>query len=39
MLYEVITLYSDDRTDPVRAAYLNGVIAGSLDWDDRNNFV
>jgi len=27
-------LYSDDRTDPVRAAYLNGVIAGSLDWDD-----
>jgi len=27
-------LYSDERTDPVRAAYLNGVIAGSLDWDD-----
>ncbi len=27
-------LYSADRTDPVRAAYLNGVIAGSLDWDD-----
>jgi 2-methylcitrate dehydratase PrpD len=27
-------LYSDQRTDPVRAAYLNGVIAGSLDWDD-----
>lgn len=27
-------LYSDQRADPVRAAYLNGVIAGSLDWDD-----
>lgn len=27
-------LYSDRRADPVRAAYLNGVIAGSLDWDD-----
>lgn len=27
-------LYSSYRTDPVRAAYLNGVIAGSLDWDD-----
>lgn len=27
-------LYSEARTDPVRAAYLNGVIAGSLDWDD-----
>ncbi len=27
-------LYSDERSDPVRAAYLNGVIAGSLDWDD-----
>lgn len=27
-------VYSEKRTDPVRAAYLNGVIAGSLDWDD-----
>ncbi|MEX2643260.1 MAG: MmgE/PrpD family protein [Acetobacterales bacterium] len=27
-------LYDDARLDPVRAAYLNGVIAGSLDWDD-----
>ncbi|MBI2297265.1 MAG: MmgE/PrpD family protein [Betaproteobacteria bacterium] len=27
-------LLSDERTDPVRAAYLNGVISGSLDWDD-----
>jgi 2-methylcitrate dehydratase PrpD len=27
-------LYSDDRVDAVRAAYLNGVIAGSLEWDD-----
>ena len=27
-------LYSDNRADPVRAAYLNGVITGSLDWDD-----
>jgi 2-methylcitrate dehydratase PrpD len=27
-------LYDDQRTDPIRAAYLNGVIAGSLDWDD-----
>jgi len=27
-------LFSDRRTDPVRAAYVNGVIAGSLDWDD-----
>jgi 2-methylcitrate dehydratase PrpD len=27
-------LYSDERADPVRAAFLNGVIAGSLDWDD-----
>ncbi len=27
-------LYSTDRADPVRAAYRNGVIAGSLDWDD-----
>jgi 2-methylcitrate dehydratase PrpD len=27
-------LYSEERADPVRAAYLNGVIAGSLDWDD-----
>jgi 2-methylcitrate dehydratase PrpD len=26
--------FCDERTDPVRAAYLNGVIAGSLDWDD-----
>ncbi len=28
------TFYSQRRMDPVRAAYLNGVIAGSLDWDD-----
>jgi 2-methylcitrate dehydratase PrpD len=27
-------LYGDTRTDPARAAYLNGVIAGSLEWDD-----
>ncbi len=27
-------LYSDERVDVVRAAYLNGVIAGSLEWDD-----
>ncbi|GGE52591.1 hypothetical protein GCM10007276_32010 [Agaricicola taiwanensis] len=27
-------LFSDQRADPVRAAYLNGVIAGSLEWDD-----
>jgi 2-methylcitrate dehydratase PrpD len=27
-------LYADDRVDVVRAAYLNGVIAGSLEWDD-----
>lgn len=27
-------LFSDERADPVRAAYLNGVISGSLDWDD-----
>ncbi len=27
-------LYSRERFDPVRAAYMNGVIAGSLDWDD-----
>ncbi len=27
-------LYSDDRIDVVRAAYVNGVIAGSLEWDD-----
>lgn len=27
-------LYSDRRTDPSRAAYINGVIAGSLEWDD-----
>ena len=27
-------LFSERRTDPVRAAYTNGVIAGSLDWDD-----
>ncbi len=27
-------LYSDQRADPVRAAYVNGVIAGSLEWDD-----
>ncbi len=27
-------LFSDRRTDPIRAAYINGVIAGSLDWDD-----
>jgi len=27
-------LFSDVRTDPVRAAYINGVIAGSLEWDD-----
>lgn len=27
-------LYSKKRADPVRAAYLNGVITGSLDWDD-----
>ncbi|MEX2451885.1 MAG: MmgE/PrpD family protein [Rhodospirillales bacterium] len=26
--------FSDERADPVRAAYINGVIAGSLDWDD-----
>jgi 2-methylcitrate dehydratase PrpD len=27
-------MYSAVRADPVRAAYLNGVITGSLDWDD-----
>lgn len=27
-------LFSDRSTDPIRAAYVNGVIAGSLDWDD-----
>jgi 2-methylcitrate dehydratase PrpD len=27
-------LFSDRRIDPVRAAYLNGVISGSLEWDD-----
>jgi 2-methylcitrate dehydratase PrpD len=27
-------LYSDRRVDAARAAYVNGVIAGSLDWDD-----
>lgn len=27
-------LYSDERTDPVRAAYINAVISGSLEWDD-----
>ena len=27
-------LFSDAKADPVRAAYQNGVIAGSLDWDD-----
>ena len=27
-------LYSDQRTDPIRAAYINGTITGSLDWDD-----
>lgn len=27
-------LYSDERIDPVRAAFLNGTIAGSLEWDD-----
>jgi 2-methylcitrate dehydratase PrpD len=27
-------LYSERKTDVVRAAYLNGVIAGSLEWDD-----
>jgi 2-methylcitrate dehydratase PrpD len=26
--------YEDTRTDPVRAAQINGVIAGSLEWDD-----
>ena len=27
-------LYCDDRTDPVRATYINAVISGSLEWDD-----
>ncbi|MDB5593154.1 MAG: MmgE/PrpD family protein [Hyphomicrobiales bacterium] len=27
-------LFSTQRADAVRAAYQNGVIAGSLDWDD-----
>jgi 2-methylcitrate dehydratase PrpD len=27
-------LFSDAKADPVRAAYQNGVMAGSLDWDD-----
>ncbi len=27
-------LFSETKADPVRAAYQNGVIAGSLDWDD-----
>jgi 2-methylcitrate dehydratase PrpD len=27
-------MLSRDRADPVRAAYQNGVVAGSLDWDD-----
>jgi 2-methylcitrate dehydratase PrpD len=27
-------LFTDRRADPVRAAYQNGVAAGSLDWDD-----
>lgn len=27
-------LFSQEKADPVRAAYMNGVIAGSLDWDD-----
>lgn len=27
-------LFSDAKADPVRAAYINGLIAGSLDWDD-----
>ncbi len=27
-------LFSGRKADPVRAAYENGVIAGSLDWDD-----
>ena len=27
-------LYSDERLDPVRAAYINAIIAGSLEWDD-----
>jgi 2-methylcitrate dehydratase PrpD len=27
-------LYSDEKIDVVRAAFLNGVIAGSLEWDD-----
>ncbi len=27
-------LFSKSRADAVRAAYLNGVVAGSLDWDD-----
>jgi 2-methylcitrate dehydratase PrpD len=27
-------LYSNEKTDVVRAAFVNGVIAGSLEWDD-----
>ena len=27
-------IYTSDRADPARAAYINGVAAGSLDWDD-----
>lgn len=27
-------LFNEKRIDAVRAAYLNGVIAGSLEWDD-----
>lgn len=27
-------IYSNDRADPVRAAYINGVATGSLEWDD-----
>lgn len=31
---EASVLFSDERTDPVRAAYINAVISGSLEWDD-----
>ncbi|MEX2643261.1 MAG: MmgE/PrpD family protein [Acetobacterales bacterium] len=27
-------LFGEGKADPVRAAYINGLIAGSLDWDD-----
>ena len=31
---EASVLFSDERIDPVRAAYINAVISGSLEWDD-----